>query len=174
MAKKVGPKEASLRAAREAAAATTIDRHALQEARASARKKANELYEKEMEAITQPLRHEIDALKERRTEIEVELLEIENRLGKLNKALADVLGIEPPSTGKASGGKRSRRSPEQLKAEAGSIVAYLEKHPKAKAADIKKATGANFAPSLVKFVKENNGAKIATEGNKASTVYSLA
>jgi chromosome segregation ATPase len=174
MAKKMGPKEASLRAAREAATATTIDRHALQEARAAARRKANELYEKEMQSITKPLRDEIETLTARRAEIDAELTAIESTLTKLNKALADVLGIEPPSTGKASGGKRSRRSSEQLKTEASSIVAYLEKHPKAKASDIKKATGVNFAPSLVKFVKENNGAKIATEGNKASTVYSLA
>lgn len=174
MAKKMGPKEASLRAAREAATATTIDRHALQEARAAARRKANELYEKEMQSITKPLRDEIETLTTRRAEIDAELTAIESTLTKLNKALADVLGIEPPSSGKTAGGRRVRRSAEDLQADAQKIIDYLAKHPKAKASDIKKATGVNFAPSLVKFVKENNGAKVATEGNRASTLYSLA
>jgi poly-D-alanine transfer protein DltD len=176
MAKKTkapGAKEAQLRAMRETAAQPVLDRHALQEARAAARAKANEVYEAEMANVTKPLRDQIDKLTTRRTALDAELGTLEHDLTKLNKALADVLGIEAPTNGKASG-KRTRRSEEDRQADAAKIVAYLEKNAGAKAGDIAAATGVNFKPSLSKFLADNGGHKVKTEGNKASTTYTLA
>ena len=177
MAKKsAGPKEAQLRRMRESAAPIEIDRHALQEARAAAKAKANELYQSEMATITKPLNDQIAKLKERRTILDNESAALDSDLRKLEKAVADVLGIESPASGsrrKESSGTRTRRSAEQLKADADSIVAYLKAHPDSKASDIAKATGANFKPSLKEFMKAQ-GVKVDTQGDKVNMTYSLA
>jgi hypothetical protein len=77
------------------------------------------------------------------------------------------------SSGGTGTGTRTRRSAEQLQADAAAIVAYLEKHPGSLAADIRKnATG--FTGTLGAFLEKFGKRKVKTEGPKNATLYTLA
>ncbi len=69
------------------------------------------------------------------------------------------------------GSKGTKRSKDQLKVDADALVAYLEKHPNSKAADLKAI--ADFGLSLSKFVEKYAGRKVHKEGSLSNMTYSL-
>lgn len=93
----------------KASAVTEIDPHELQEARAAARKKADELFRKEMEGVTKPCREAIAALEKERQQLQDKLSGVEDELSKTRKTLNKVLGIEEkPSSPGRTGGKMTK------------------------------------------------------------------
>jgi septal ring factor EnvC (AmiA/AmiB activator) len=106
-----------------------VDKHALQEARAAARKKADEVFQHEMEKITRPLDDQLASLTARRDQLETELRNLEGDIAKLRKARSDVLGIEDKPAKTAVSGKRERKSEEQLQAIAKSMAEFIKRQP---------------------------------------------
>lgn len=151
-----------------------IDKQALQEARAAARAKAAAVFTDEMAAITKPLRNQLQKLTDRRTALDSELQSVEHDIVTVSKALNDVMGIETPSATNRGSGKRVRRSKDERLADAEKILAYVKAHPGCKAGEVERATNVNFKPSMAKFLADNGGHKVKTDGNKASTTYTLA
>ena len=133
MSNKLATKETTHRKTRSGADAQiaphVINRHALQEARAAARKKADEVFQHEMEKITRPLDDQLASLTARRDQLETELRNLEGDIAKLRKAKSDVLGIEDKPEKTTGSGKRERKSEEQLQAIAMSMAEFIKRQP---------------------------------------------
>jgi len=182
MSNKLATKETTNRKARSGGDSPTptphvINRHALQEARAAARKKADEVFQQEMEKITRPLDDQLASLTARRDQLETELRNLEGDITKLRKAKSDVLGIEDKPEKAISGGKRERKSEEQLQAIAKSMAEFIKRQPE----PISGAAIRDFLnqfhgaykiqsplPFLAKYFPDHG---VQTEGHRTATRY---
>lgn len=110
----------------------------------------------------------------------VEIQAIEKQMIQLNPLYRQTSGVDHPavkgllsegeSHGK-TGGKRERRSREQLEADAKAIVELISKTKNgARGADIR-ATFPKIGPSIKDFVSKYAGVKLKTEGAKTNTKY---
>ena len=182
MSNKLATKETTNRKSRSGGDAQTpaphvINRHALQEARAAARKKADEVFQHEMEKITRPLDDQLASLTARRDQLETELRNLEGDITKLRKAKSDVLGIEDKPEKAVSSGKRERKSEEQLQAIAKSMAEFIKRQPEPISGGAIKEFLEQFhggykiqsaLPFLDKYFPDHG---VKSEGKKAATRY---
>ena len=154
-----------------------IDRHALQEARAAAKQKADELYKHEMAKVTKPLEDRLNSSMARRDQLASELRTVEDDIKSTRKALNDILGIEDAPE-KAPTGKRQRLGAETLSKIAASMRDYIKRQPEPISGGAIKQFLVQFhggykiqspMPFLDKYLPDHG---VKAEGAKASTRYS--
>lgn len=96
------------------------------------------------------------------------------RLDEVYKAASGryYIGVERKGKEEGTKGTRTRRTKEDMAAEAKAIVAFVASKGKdgVKGAEIK-ARFPKSGPSIVKFVEDNGGGRLTTSGQKASTKY---
>lgn len=115
----------------------------------------------------------MQGLKDQRAKLAQQRNEADIAITKIDKLIQD-LGGKAPKTRGGGGGTRTRRSPEELQADAKKIIDFLKKNPNSKASAIKESTGVNWGLNLPEFVKNNSDEKVKTEGKKAGMTYSVA
>jgi hypothetical protein len=76
------------------------------------------------------------------------------------------------SVASKNGGKRVRRSPEQIKATADKIAAYVKANPGSNAEKIKKALGIAKNEWLAPLAVLMDGKRLTSKGEKRATTYS--
>jgi len=151
MGKKIGPKEASMRAMREGSDGIT----AL------------------LESVKKAQEEAVEQLKEKRSALEQEKKELTKSIDAQIDSIDDALGKLGIHATRAGTGTRQRRSREEIEAMASKVVDYIRKHPGTTAGQIKAAVGDYQAQSLSKWLEQYSGVKVKTEGNKATTKYSI-
>jgi hypothetical protein len=192
MAKKVGPKEAAMKAQREAKAGSALiqlDKVAIAQKRKEAQALADQLFQKEMSKHIKPVEDRIDEVEKRLSALREEENELTTELVGLSRTRSEILGLEhkPKATGSTGGrGAGSRFPSSELPKVAQSVADFIVKS-KAEGVsgkDIKAHVAENFkkpngeayalAPSIkiVDFIKEHKIDKnIVKVGDKASTRY---
>lgn len=158
MAKKAaGPKESALRNMREGKGTGDGDEIA----------SLFQSVEDAKRAAVDKLRAKRDELDERRRQLTAE---IDGQIEEVEGYIAKLTGSPTGRAASRDGG--GKRNAEQLRAEAGRLVSYLEKNPGASGTDLKAV--ADYGQNLKDFLQKYGGREVKVEGQRRAARYTLA